>query len=436
VVIRSISCFAGCGGLDVAVELAIAGVEPVLYLENEIATAEILVARIKEGSLPPAHVWSDITTFDATQLRGKIDLVYGGFPCPDYSVAGKRAGIVGKHGQLWNSMRRIIREVGASWVFLENVPGILYGHPVTKWRAERDLFGRTIWTRYRMPAGLAFVLADLAEMGFDAEWGCLPAAAVGASHKRDRWFCLAYRPERGCGELWQSSRRGGFADGRSEALADAGCEPEQLQQRDLRAESPRSVIDVEDTPRHERQGIDGRREHQPGESTVDRWPGPARDGGQLANTTEPRLEIGRRERSDGECELATAKRSGGTVEHADSDRCEEIGRRAQIESAAGSGRDADIGSATLQSGAGLPIFAPGPSDPCWPDLLVRYPWMLPAISQAEAESDLRELAPGMADMVVHERADALRAVGNGVVAVQGAAILRELIRRVSERIAT
>lgn len=398
--IRSISCFSGCGGLDVAVELALAGVEPVVYLENEIATAEILVARIKEGSLPKAHVWSDITTFDATQLRGKIDLVYGGFPCPDYSVAGKRAGIVGKHGQLWNSMRRIIREVSAGWVFLENVPGILYGHPVTKWRAERDLFGRTVWTRYRMPAGLAFVLADLAEMGFDAEWGCIPASAVGASHKRDRWFCLAYRSERGCGELRESSRRGGFVDGRREVLDHSNISDDD-RSRDAGQRRRRELTDA---------------------------------SRKLAITPKPRLEIGRRERGDDGSECAAAERSGGTVEHTDSDGCEEIGRRAEVESAAGSGRDADLGSGPVQSGAGLPLFAPGPSDPCWPSLLVRYPWLRPAISQAEAEHLVRGAADGAdTELDFEDRADRLRSVGNLVCPMQGAVMLTELLRRASMR---
>lgn len=68
---------------------------------------------------------------------------------------------------------------------------------------------RRRWTQYRLPAGLWFVLGDLALLGFDAEWGCLSAAQTGAPHKRNRWFCLAYRSRRGLGELRQSSGFGG-----------------------------------------------------------------------------------------------------------------------------------------------------------------------------------------------------------------------------------
>lgn len=363
-----ISLFTGAGGLDLAVRLALPEARAVCYVENEVTAAEILAARIAEGSLDEAPIWSDVRTFPGRFFRGRVAGVVGGFPCPDYSVAGKRAGIVGKHGQLWNSFQRIIREVNPGWVFLENVPGILHPHKIRRWRCiGHNLFGRTIWEQYLIPSGLWFVLGDLAEMGFDAEWGCLPASAVGASHKRDRWFCLAYRPERGR----ESSRRGGFADRRRETLAIA---------------------------------------------------------------TEPRLEVGRREPGDGGIEFATAERIGGTLEHADRDGCEEIGRRAKVESAAGSGRDADVESTPLQSGSGLPLFAPGPSDHCWPDLLVRYPWMRPAISQAEAEYLVCGVAPGSTDELDFEdRADRLRSVGNLVCPMQGAAMLAELIRRSNEK---
>lgn len=164
--------------------------------------------------------------------------------------------------------------------------------------------------------------------------------------------------------------------------------------------------------------------------SVAAWLESLEDSHAQAIATEPRLEVGRRERGDDGIELATAERSGGTLEHSDRDGCEEIGRWAQVESAAGSGRDTDLGSTPVQSGTGLPLFAPGPSSADWEGVLVRRFWLRPAISQTEAESTLRHVADGLATMVVHERADALRAVGNGVVVVQGAAILRELLRRV------
>jgi DNA (cytosine-5)-methyltransferase 1 len=205
-----ISFFAGIGGLDLAVRLAVPCARCVCYVEAEVPAAANLAARIEEGSLDDAPVWSDVRTFDGKPWRGIVDGVVGGFPCPDYSVAGKRAGITGKHGQLWNDFCRAIGEILPSWVLLENVPGIVVPHRAARWRWDRE---RQQWSRYVLPAGLWFVLGDLAALGFDAEWGCLSAAQVGAPHKRERWFCLAYREGRGLGMLRQSSKRAGFTGG-------------------------------------------------------------------------------------------------------------------------------------------------------------------------------------------------------------------------------
>jgi DNA (cytosine-5)-methyltransferase 1 len=78
----------------------------------------------------------------------------------------------------------------------------------------------------------------------------------------------------------------------------------------------------------------------------------------------------------------------------------------------------------------LGIFAPGPADPRWESLLVRFPWLRPSYSQAEAESDLRDVADGMASLVAHERTGALRALGNGVVPLQAAVAFTVLLRRI------
>ncbi len=77
----------------------------------------------------------------------------------------------------------------------------------------------------------------------------------------------------------------------------------------------------------------------------------------------------------------------------------------------------------------LPIFAYGPTDPRWADVLVRFPWLRPSLSQAEIEPDFRILADGLAAMVVDERTGALRALGNGVVPLQAALGFIVLARR-------
>jgi DNA (cytosine-5)-methyltransferase 1 len=96
-----------------------------------------------------------------------IDVICGGFPCQDISVAGKGAGIGGERSGLWSEYARIIGEVRPRYVIVENVAALL---------------GR----------GLERVLGDLAALGFDAEWHCIPASAVGAPHRRDRLWIVAY----------------------------------------------------------------------------------------------------------------------------------------------------------------------------------------------------------------------------------------------------
>jgi DNA (cytosine-5)-methyltransferase 1 len=159
-----ISCFSGVGGLDVALGK---DVKTVCYIENNPYCQEILRKNIKDGWLDPAPIWSDIQSFKGRPWNGKVDIVFGGFPCQDISVAGKGEGIKeGNRSGLWFEMYRIIKEVHPRYVFLENVAGI----------------------RRR---GLREVLECLSEAGYNAEWTMLGAKDVGAPHKRERWFCLA-----------------------------------------------------------------------------------------------------------------------------------------------------------------------------------------------------------------------------------------------------
>ena len=165
-----------------------------------------------------------------TERRG-IDLICGGFPCQDISVAGKGAGIGGERSGLWTDYARIIGEVRPRFVIVENVAALL---------------GR----------GLARVLGDLAALGFDAEWHCIPASAVGAPHRRDRIWIIAYRDRRRCeGERLaqhgeQQGPSGHIADGlrapgrRNGALADADrrrCEQRDAGERQFPILEPSSL---------------------------------------------------------------------------------------------------------------------------------------------------------------------------------------------------
>lgn len=156
--------FAGAGGGILAGQLL--GHRCVCAVEWEPYAQAVLVARQNDGTFPPFPIWDDVQTFDGKPWRGIVDIVAGGFPCQDISAAGKGAGIDGERSGMWGHMARIIGEVRPQYVFVENSP-ILTSR------------------------GLGRVLGDLAEMGFDAEWGVLGASDVGAPHKRERIWIVA-----------------------------------------------------------------------------------------------------------------------------------------------------------------------------------------------------------------------------------------------------
>jgi DNA (cytosine-5)-methyltransferase 1 len=171
---NELALFAGAGGGILGGKLL--GWRTVCAVEWEPYPASVLCARQNEGILPPFPIWDDVQTFDGRPWRGRVDVVSGGFPCQDISSAGRGAGIEGSRSGMWRHMARIIGEVRPRFAFIENSP--------------------LLRTR-----GLATVLKDLAEMGYDARWGVLGAHHAGAPHKRDRmWIVgtLAHAPQLLC----------------------------------------------------------------------------------------------------------------------------------------------------------------------------------------------------------------------------------------------
>ncbi len=162
-----LSLFSGCAGLDLGLGLAVSNARTVGWVERDVYACAVLAARMEEGRLDAAPIFTDVSRFDGRPWRGVVDLIAGGFPCQDISNAGKRAGIEGERSGLWKEYARIIREVGPEYVFVENVSALLQ-------------------------RGLDVVLGDLAALGFDAEWGVFRASDVGASHQRARVFILAH----------------------------------------------------------------------------------------------------------------------------------------------------------------------------------------------------------------------------------------------------
>jgi len=162
--VNELALIAGAGGGILAGHLL--GWRTVCAVEIEDYPRRVLLQRQADGFLPKFPIWDDICTFDGKPWRGKVDIVTGGFPCQDISAAGKGAGLDGERSGLWGEMARVICEVRPSYAFIENSPML------------------TI-------RGLDRVLCDLAQMGFDAEWGVLGAADVGAFHQRDRIWIVA-----------------------------------------------------------------------------------------------------------------------------------------------------------------------------------------------------------------------------------------------------
>ena len=162
--LRELALFAGAGGGILGGHLL--GWRTVCAVEWEPYAASVLAQRQNDLILPAFPIWDDVRTFDGRPWRGVVDVVSGGFPCQDISVAGKGAGITGERSGMWSHMARIVGEVRPRFVFVENSPALL--------------------TR-----GLGVVLSDLAALGYDCRWTVLGAADVGAPHQRDRFWLVA-----------------------------------------------------------------------------------------------------------------------------------------------------------------------------------------------------------------------------------------------------
>jgi len=162
--IKVLDLFSGIGGFSYGLKQA-GGFRTVAYCEIEEYPREILLHRMEEGQLDPAPIHQDITKLDGRPLRGHVDLICGGFPCQDLSVAGKQAGIDGDRSGLWREYARLIREIRPRYILVENVPNLLV-------------------------LGMDRVLRDMASSGYDAEWSCISAAEMGAPHKRDRVWII------------------------------------------------------------------------------------------------------------------------------------------------------------------------------------------------------------------------------------------------------
>jgi len=158
------SIFAGIGGFDLGLERAGFTIE----WQCEI---DPWCQRVLAKHWPHVNRYGDITAVDWATVPA-VDVLCGGFPCQDISVAGKGAGLAGARSGLWSEYVKAIQALQPQWVIVENVSAL----------------------RSR---GLDQVLGALAALGYDAEWHCIPACAVGAPHRRDRVWVIAYSDSKG-----------------------------------------------------------------------------------------------------------------------------------------------------------------------------------------------------------------------------------------------
>ena len=161
--LRMLDLFSGIGGISLAAEWA--GIETVAFCEIEPFCQKVL-----RKHWPHVPIYDDVRALTKARLDadgiGTIDIIAGGYPCQPFSVAGKRRGAEDDR-HLWPEMFRIIAEIRPRWVIGENVAG-------------------------HVNLGLDDVLSDLESIGYTAQAFVIPACAVGAPHRRDRVFIVAY----------------------------------------------------------------------------------------------------------------------------------------------------------------------------------------------------------------------------------------------------
>jgi len=180
--------FSGIGGFSLGLERT-SGFQTVAFCEIEPFPRSVL-----KKHWPNVPVYEDVKTLSAERLKADgitVDVICGGFPCQDISLAGKGAGLEGERSGLWFQFHRLIKEIRPRYAIIENVSAL----------------------RSR---GLDQVLGSLAEIGYDAEWHCIPASAIGAPHRRDRIWIVAYpNQQRGRGK--QSIQIGASGEARDQS---------------------------------------------------------------------------------------------------------------------------------------------------------------------------------------------------------------------------
>ena len=187
--LKVLDLFSGIGGFSLGLERT-GGFKTVAFCEIEPFCQQVL-----KKHWPDVPIFPDVTELSADDV-GPIDVITGGFPCQDISTAGKQSGMGGgTRSGLWSEIARLIGEIRPRFAIVENVPNLLSGP------SERrgQWFGR--------------VLGDLAALGYDAEWHCIPASYVGRPTIRDRVWIMAFPNRVGLERIGEDKPLAGYMAG-------------------------------------------------------------------------------------------------------------------------------------------------------------------------------------------------------------------------------
>lgn len=162
---KVLDLFSGIGGFSLGLERT-GGFETVAFCEIDEHCNKVL-----KKHWPDSVIWEDVKKLKYETILTEVDVICGGFPCQDISVAGKQKGIKGERSGLWKEFLRLIKEIKPRYAIIENVANL---------RSK----------------GLATVIKDLWKIGYDCEWHIISARSVGAPHLRERIWIIAYPRER------------------------------------------------------------------------------------------------------------------------------------------------------------------------------------------------------------------------------------------------
>lgn len=374
------SLFSGVGGLDLAIERC--GFQCRWQVEIDPFCRSILARH-----WPAAARYNDVRKLKGDDLE-PVDLIAGGYPCQPFSQAGKRHGARDPR-HLWPEFARLLGELQPRYAFLENVPG-------------------------HLTLGFRDVLADLARLGYDAEWTTLSAAETGAPHIRQRLFVLAYRDGGGRGERGIEKRPPRHAERARYGMENAS--------RPRRSPAGTASPGPAETADFERSGhailADAGRGFFPlPRGNKEARTGTRQTGAALADTDPLRSE---------------RTLSAGWQPGIESEDIREPLSNAQCPRLQGPQRDGEGFEPTQQF---LSPYPPPANDlEAWGEILALDPWCAPAL-EAPPQSLFRRMAnelPAPLVAALHPRRARLRALGNAVSPPQGELAFRELWQRMKE----